>query len=191
MAETSSNEKRGRNLADRSRASIRRRPAIPASRQSRSIEAARQARPSAAILSAIASKRRVGFERVEENRLCGFEPLIIGFELRRRKRLFAFAGENGEREGPADAVDRRHEHADRRFAAEIRAQARNARSARGYRRRSTPRPAFASTLRRSPAARAPKPPEIGAAHWRRRSRVSQAASRKAPRSWVSTIRWGT
>ena len=122
MAETSSNEKRGRNLpieVAHQYASILQFPQAGSLARSR-LQGRRSHRgdPVGDHL-----KRRVEFERVEENCLRGFEPLIIGFKLWRRQRLFPCAGEeNGEREGPAYAVDRWHEHANRRFAAEIRAQ---------------------------------------------------------------------
>ena len=62
-----------------------------------------------------------------------------------------------ERKMAPDPVDRGHERADHRLAAEVGAEPEAPDRRAGCRRRSTRRPASASTSRRSPAARAPRP----------------------------------
>ena len=52
---------------------------------------------------------RVLLQRVEQNRLGGLAPGVVGIEFGRRQRLFALRREHGQRKMTPDAVDRGHE----------------------------------------------------------------------------------
>ncbi len=120
--EAARGEKGGGNLARRCRGRGRRRSASSSKPPSLVIRGSSAGAGKAPTFSAISSSVAPGSSASRRTASAASNQASFGSSSGGAKRRVAFAHENGERKGATDPIDRRHERADHRLAAKVRAQ---------------------------------------------------------------------